>query len=62
MIEQSSSSTSQIRDMLSKLDESCHQLVTTVFSNEEAEKYIDEFRVDVEKLKEQGTEVAHNPY
>ena len=62
MIEQSSLSTSRIRDKLGKLDERCYQLVTTVFSTEEAEKYIDEFRVDVEKLKEQGIEVTNNPF
>ena len=62
MIEQSSSLTSQIRVNLGKLDERSYQLRTTVFSNEEAKKYIDEFQVDVEKLKEQGIEVANNPF
>ena len=47
---------------LESLDGYSCSLESTVFNDREADKFIDEFHVDIERLKKDGIQVANNPY
>ena len=60
--DRSSPALSAVSTGLDTLDSLFNHVLSTVFNDREANKFIDIFRVDAERLKKDGIEVSNNPY